>query len=229
MPFQGPPPPSNPPVQVQNKTITKSQATTDKIVHQQSSGPNSPNIVTGNNSPVTITSTVVRNPRFREKIDRVTLRLGAFIDMDYSVKELAHPRSDAFQFGTLRPFALYMESGTIYLDVTMPSYPPGKLPPIEIKHNEFSQPPPGWDRNFDDSALEFVNQTGVPILQLIYGSSDVTIRGVFVIGNSVLAATENGTQYVKFDSAHSITPPITPPAAIFRYPSRSHSGERVAK
>lgn len=192
-------------------------------VKQESTGNNSPNISTGDHATITFNnSTQARNPRFREKVEKVTLWLGG-MGAGFSVAQLAKPNASAFQFGGQKPFAVYMENGTIYVDVNIPG-PNADSPAIEIKKNEFSQPPSRWDRNFDDSALEFVNQNGVPVFQMIYGDSEVRIMGVFDLGNgAVLVANGSVT------SISSRGPTISGPAAIFKYPSYSHKGERIIK
>jgi len=167
MPFQ-----ANPPAQVQQKQPT---------VKQDSSGANSPNVVTGNNSTVIVNPPASGSPRFREKIDRATLSLGTNVMTCTTDILRAHRCGGLFIFSGQRvPEALYMEGNVVYVDAIV--YSSNGIP-IEIKHNEFTQPPPGWDRNFDDDALEFVDQNQNPVLQLIYESAtDIRISGRFYLG-----------------------------------------------
>jgi hypothetical protein len=66
-------------------------------------------------------------------------------------------------------------------------------PQINIRHGEFSQSPAGWDRNFDENALEFVDAARTPVFQLIFrGQSDIYIPGIFASGKTKILANENG-------------------------------------
>ena len=99
---------------------------------------------------------------------------------------------------------------------------------IEIKHNEFSRPPTGWDRNFDDDALEFINQAGIPIFQLVYGTTEVKMMGIFSLGSGgYLVANEHGTAMGQAVGTPQF--PIVPPTRIFEYPSLLHKGQRQGK
>jgi hypothetical protein len=90
------------------------------------------------------------------------------------------------------PFELYMEGDTLFVDVNVSALAPGS-PTISIKHNEFSQPPPGWDRNSDDQALEFVDERQRAVFQLIFnGESTVAVRGLFAVGKFLILSNEGG-------------------------------------
>ena len=95
------------------------------------------------------------------------------------------------------------------------------MPQISIKHNEFSPPPVGWDRNFDDSALEFVTHSGAPVLQLVYvGDSEVEVRGILVANNTIVVVTDKGM----YGNPRGKVPLSRP---IFKYPSARHPHERL--
>jgi hypothetical protein len=207
MPFQEPPP-----AQVQKKPPSS----------QESKGDNSPNIVAGDNSTITINPpSQDRNPRFREKIENITLTFGG-MHFVWPVAGLATPRSPML-INKEVPFTAYMKNGTMYVDVNITNGSGPGAPSIKIVNSEFSQPPIGWDRNFDGTALEFVNEKRIPLFQMIYGSSDVTIYGVFIIGNMIFTVNESGTR--QFSSMPS--GPLPTPKRIFEYPSSLHRGERA--
>jgi hypothetical protein len=210
MPFQG----SQPPAQVQKKPPSS----------QESKGDNSPNIIAGDHSTITITGTGKnRNPRFREKVNTITLSVGG-VHALVRASMLATPYSGFMVFGNQKPFTFYMDQGTIYVDIKIPNGTLPNSPAIEITRNEFSQAPPGWDRNFDDSALEFVNRAGAPVFQLLYGESEVKLMGVFLIGGSLVVANETG---LSLGAAPGPANPL--PAKIFKYPSISYPHVRVAQ
>jgi hypothetical protein len=212
MPFQGPPPPEQ-----------KKPAIT-----QESKGDNSPNVATGDHSTVIINSAPKGNPRFREKIERVYFHFGNNT-VGLPVATLRTSHFDLFRAfgGSLlagkSKVGMYMEGDTIFVDVSITS-PSNQLPSVEIKHNEFSQPQRGWDRNFDESALEFVDPQGRALFQLIYqDSTNVALYGVFSPSPGfVLAMTKEGTTINPLGS-FNLPPPL------FKYPSREHPGERVQK
>jgi hypothetical protein len=217
MPFQEPPPP-NPPAQVQTQPAKK-KLTKRPTVKQQSSGTNSPNVSTGDNSPVTIGAPPARNPRFKEKVDHVTMLFGP--TMTWPVDMLRKTHAKPLALGGVVPFEVYMEGDTLFVDVNVSALAPGS-PTISIKHNEFSQPPPGWDRNFDDQALEFVDEHQRALLQLVFnGESNVSVRGIFKAGNFLIASNENGIVINPTSGTFAL------PRTIFKYPSGLHLRERI--
>jgi hypothetical protein len=213
VPFQDKPP-----------AIVKPQPT----VKQSVSGSNNRvNATTGNNSPITtIITTAARNPRFKEKVETVTFNFGfrAIATVESLKTKRMTPLGIGTASGEAKPFAVYMEGDTLYVDALVFGLSTGS-PRIQITHNEFSQAPVGWDRNFDDDALEFVDSSGVPVFQLVYrGHSDVFIRGMFSSGGMIFLANELG--FVQNPSGAQVREFI-PPKPIFRYPSVDHQSKRV--
>lgn len=207
MPF-----PPDPPAQVQKK---------QPDIKQESSGANSPNIVTGDHSNVVINQ--ARSPRFHEKVENVNFHLGGGI-IYYSADRLRSARLPLLNLNKKTALEAYMEGNVIFVDVSVTTAATGLLP-VLIKHNEFPQPPNGWDRNFDDSAIEFVDANGDVVFQLIYqDGANVEINGVFAPeGGGLVIATKDG---MKINPRPGVYPL---PVPIFQYPSREHPGERAKK
>ena len=96
-------------------------------------------------------------------------------------------------------------------------------PSIEIKHNEFTVRPLGWDRNFDSTAFEVVNSEGVPVFQLIYLTPyRINIYGIFPSPAGLMLANED----VFLQSAPHI-PKIFSIRRLFQYPSGTFLGRRL--
>jgi hypothetical protein len=128
-----------------------------------------------------------------------------------------------FGFGDYKPIRVYLEQGKLFADISMYGGP-GK-PPIEIKHNEFILRMPGWDRNFDSSSLEIVDQAQLPILQLIYQNPHtIIINGIFYTPNRQIILGDTGS------STMPIGKPIPKDIKInrlFKYPFSQFQGKRI--
>ena len=134
MPFQG-----NPPAQVQQKT---------PYVKQESSGPNSPNVITGDHSTVNINTTpppkgVFIKPIFRDKDKPLTLWLGD-IQTHFSMVQL--PKSP-INMGGFIPITIVNVNGDARVDAFLDGT---STPAVELKGGDFLVRNPRWDKNFDD-------------------------------------------------------------------------------
>jgi hypothetical protein len=127
----------------------------------------------------------------------------------------------------------------------------GEMRKIEMNNEWDTKIPDGWDRNFNANAFEIVNESGRPVLQVLYRkSNEMDVSGIFVVGtNETLAAfgwimilfspQTNGTfnaymQGIKPPTnIESFYVPHNDPFAtelsqqkcIFKYPSWKHPGE----
>jgi hypothetical protein len=83
----------------------------------------------------------------------------------------------------------YVERGRVVLDAQLFS---GSVNPVEVKANQLSLKNSEWDRNYDDTALEVVNQNGVPVLQVIYTTPhNVVVHGVFQTPDFLIAMSQD--------------------------------------
>lgn len=155
-------------------------------------------------------------PRFREKVESVTITVGT-ASMQRPVEELDRVGFVPFVLPGTTPLKIYREQHTTYVDVTL--YGGTNKPPLEIRRNEFvDRTPRGWDLNHSDTAIEVVNENGIPIFQLIYQTaSRIQINGYLHHKQGVLVATSEGIIL-------NPTDPVIPPSPIFRYPSWKHKG-----
>ncbi len=88
---------------------------------------------------------------------------------------------------------------------------------IVVTDNEFSLPVPHLDRNYDNRALEIVDDNQGPILQVIWKTpSQLVINGIFPMqGNKVYIADDKGFRPWRGER-------IKP---LFKYPSRRFQGQ----
>lgn len=86
----------------------------------------------------------------------------------------------------------YIENDKLYVDAVL--YGDSNNPVVEIKHNEFTSSPAGWDRNFNDSALEFVDGNLVPRFQIVYKNRrTAVINGFYRFPGGLIVMTDSGT------------------------------------
>jgi hypothetical protein len=121
--------------------------------------------------------------------------------------------------GNLAVAKAYVENNRIYIDANLSD---GGPTPVELKHNRLTFENQRWDRNYDDSALEIVNEDLVPIFQLVYRNARTAIvRGTFINQGALIVADEHGIL---------INPTLGQRAyfkRIFKYPSRMYKGQEL--
>jgi hypothetical protein len=94
----------------------------------------------------------------------------------------------------------------------------------EIRDNEIAVTPTLWDKNFNDTALEIVDENLMPRLQLIYRNpGNVMINGIFNVPGGVLAVEEMSIEYYP---PHKLPPKLR---RIFKYPSRKYKGQELSE
>ena len=200
-------------------------------IKQESSGANSPNVITGDNSTVNIYYS--SGPRFREKVKEIHFTLGnKGFTLTQPIQATGKVLGRPFNFGGFVPIKLYVEKGVLFADVSILAMSDlTRVPvPIEIKHNEFSAGGLGIDKNVDDSALEIVDEKLNPIFQLIYiDDAHLQLNGAFTAGNTggIAGADNKGFGMAGIQGAAALFPLAL--TRIFNYPAREHRGERVRK
>jgi len=97
---------------------------------------------------------------------------------------------------------------------------------VSIVKNELVNEELQWDRNFNDSALEVINQNKIPMLQIIYETPHVVqVYGVFQsAGGSFFVATPEGFTMNPGEITKVKGYPLK---KLFRYPSRKYPGVEV--
>ena len=161
----------------------------------------------------------VEEPTFRERIETVTFSLGGGgLHVGYSLSALEKGPVEPFNFGGSKPVRVYAENGKLYADVAVYGGP--NRAPIEVKHNEFVVRPPNWDRNSSHTALEIVNQSQVPIFQLIYKTpSHIVFNGIFPYPGGLILANDQGMLI------NPTLPTTFRLKRIFKYPSWKYPGQ----
>ena len=115
----------------------------------------------------------------------------------------------------------YVEGGKIYVD-TLLDIGAGKEP-LKLVHNDLRNRPPRWDRNYDNSAIEIVDESLVPRFQLIYKDRmTAQLCGVFRFQDRAVVINSHNVHYFagSYESDNDIR-------RVFEYPSRLHAGEEL--
>jgi hypothetical protein len=114
----------------------------------------------------------------------------------------------------------YIANEKLYVNTVL--YGDANLPAVEITDNQFRNIPPQWDKNFNNTALEIVDENLTPRLQLVYKSPrNVVINGIFKIPHGLIIMEETG---MVINPSSPINPKFR---RIFKYPSRSHQGQEL--
>jgi hypothetical protein len=96
--------------------------------------------------------------------------------------------------------------------------------PLEVRNNQFTLRDSLWDRNFDDTAFEVVNQDLTPMMQIVYTTPhNVHIYGVFQSGGWVIAISPGRMSNLL--SGTALTERDYSAKRLFRYPSRKYFGQ----
>ena len=166
-------------------------------------------------------------PTFQEKIDNVLIELGERgMGAGYKFDKLKESKVTPFYLGGYAPITLYVENNRLYADFKL--YGGKSEPPIEIVRNEFKVRIPGWDKNYNLEALEFVDKEYNPMFQLIYKTkSHIVIKGIFPFPGGIIFAGEKGARLIN-TSALEKDPNIPRSFVlkrIFKYPSSKYFGQ----
>ena len=131
-----------------------------------------------------------------------------------------------YEDGTLVPLiSPYATDGKFYVDVTLFSPVTGEA--FKLRKDTFSRLMPTWDVNFNDRAIEVVDQNGTAIFQLIRKSDSILeIAGLIRTKNAVWFLGQNGTYASALigEQANKYVPPPDFLPKLFKYPSWKYPG-----
>jgi hypothetical protein len=112
---------------------------------------------------------------------------------------------------------IYIQNREVFVDVTI--YGDEENPLIQIHQDDITVTPPNWDKNYDATAVEVVNEKGEPVFQLIGdGWFHIILNGTFPYSGGMIYANKNGMSFTKPNNFH-----LDP---IFKYPSSEYLGIR---
>jgi hypothetical protein len=157
--------------------------------------------------------------RFREKQDEYHVSAG-------TIEGKITPDSpmNIIRVGDIPLVRGYIKNGELLIDARLYAGP--GFNPVEIKGNEFALKDPMWDRNYNDTSLEIVNENGIPVMQVIYTTSqNVVIYGIFQAPNQIYLLTPEGTKMLSVNT--QITKELYNVKKIFKYPSRKYLGQEA--
>jgi hypothetical protein len=123
----------------------------------------------------------------------------------------------------------YIKDGLLTADVSL--FAPGQVyEAFSLRAGRFNLLAPNWDVNASERAIEVVNESGIPIFQLIRSSAKhLHIDGLFRTKNAVLLLGRGGLiiQPILGEAADRYVPPADFLPRMFRYPSWQHPGEMI--
>lgn len=162
-----------------------------------------------------------KRPTFKETLGDFVAFVGGH---QYSVSRLSTKQKPTIiiSFGNSPAITAYVEADKLYVDALL-YYAPDK-PPLHLVHNELKGRPPQWDRNFDDSAIEIVDDKLTPRFQMIYmDTRTVVVHGVFQFPDGAAVFGSERADYYTGSREKGINIP-----RIFEYPSRLYQGKELS-
>ncbi len=176
---------------------------------------------TNTTNSITTTTTIseINLPTFLDGKQELTLRLG-MMSMIGTVAELIN-EPHYFKIGEYKLINFYINNHTLYADTVL--YGGDNSPFVELKQNVLLSEPQGWDLNYDNSAIEIVDERQNPVFQLIYKSPyDIVINGFLYYPNGFIFVNEDGRMIM-----NPKTPVDYSLIRIFKYPSLQYQGQRI--
>lgn len=147
-----------------------------------------------------------------------TLAIGNESSTNYKEDLEKGTGSSMVVIGGLNTFKVYIRDGVFCVDAR--TYGAFQRSLIEVVCNRVRTAvlPAGWDTNYTDKAIEVVNGSGVPMLQMMFESpTKVVVFGVFLDkDNDLIIDTPQGATKIK---ATKELPPDVSLKPLFRYPS----------
>ena len=120
----------------------------------------------------------------------------------------------------------YIRNNRVYVKTQTPFGDANKT--IQMNNEWPGTTHPGWDKNFDTTSFEIVDDKMLPVLQVRYDAADaIEVYGIFVAPNgSITVAFGDDTK----GTAPGIPMPQLPERkAWFKYPSSQHPGDHADK
>ncbi len=138
-------------------------------------------------------------PIFSEETDKVSISIGDRNSFTTYISSLKEKPQIPININGFIPIKLYYLENKIYADIEV--YSNSGFPPIQIKKNKLINKPPNWDFNFNEKALEIVNEEQVPVYQYIYKtSSHIIINGTFSLPNNGVLSSNELSRIFKYPS-----------------------------
>jgi hypothetical protein len=133
-------------------------------------------------------------PRFKEKATTVRIIMGSNYLGGFPMAALAESsqtlplHSECFDHN---PISIRAKDNEVLLSVRL--WAGLNSPAVEIKDNEFTITPTGWDRNLNDNALEIIDDNQNPRLQVVYANEhEIMINGVFPCPEGAIYVDDTG-------------------------------------
>lgn len=159
-------------------------------------------------------------PVFRENTDKLTLTLGTS-RITIPLASITEKPLRIFNVSGFAPIQLVKKDGLVQVQAFLSDEP---KPAVVMDGQEFTVNNPLWDKNFDDTGFEVVNQRQEVVFQFLYQSNtSVVLKGTFIGRGVILSAGDSG-----FGISMGSRPPYHfPITRLFLYPSPIYHGQRA--
>ena len=162
-------------------------------------------------------------------LDFVEIKMAATIERSTPIRLLSKSFVDGLQIRDdhIFPIVPYIMSNRVYLLAFTPFGRQAKTLYMNDDWVQLNQP--GWDKNFDDTSFEIVDDNWLPVFQVRYRSpSRIEAYGIFLRANRTVQVAFGNT--LSTDTSGHI-PEIRKGdrKAWFKYPSSSHPAERAGE
>src|ERR1035438_2648846 len=152
--------------------------------------PNAPTNRPSGESTTVATPPMTTGPMFSETSDKFSIvagQISTFLTPSFPTSCLVGLGNTCLVRGTLVA-SKFVVDATLYAA-------PGKGN-VEVIKNELHKDMPEWDRCYDDTALEIVDENLVPVFHMVYTTPhDIVIYGIFHVGNVVAVLSPHGLDF----------------------------------
>ncbi|MCP5380848.1 MAG: hypothetical protein H6912_00630 [Kordiimonadaceae bacterium] len=135
---------------------------------------------------------LANNPQFKLDSEILSVTWGSnTLQTNREYLKNRAPINFPIQFSDVIPPKIYVENDKLFVDVIVPSKQ--HFPGIKIKKNVIYGLPSNWDWNYNNNAVEIVNEDGLPMYQLIYKNQNhIILYGYFPTNKATVFADKNG-------------------------------------
>jgi hypothetical protein len=160
-------------------------------------------------------------PTFREQTETVMFSFGENgVTTTFRLSDLQQSPQAPMFMNNVEIAHLSAEGNKLYVDAKIGDI---NAPVVEIKHNQFTSPPPNWDRNSNQQALEIVDENQIPVFQLYYKTpTHIVVNGIFEYRRNLYLVSNSGI-LMNPTNQEIVTRYLS--KRIFKYPAWKYPGQ----
>lgn len=168
-------------------------------------------------------------PELPKGQQQVSVKFGG-VTSRYEVSDLSSDRP--FVPGIVMPGGIfvtpYIRNNRLYVKAPTPFGEAAQT--VQMNDDWPIKIPDGWDRNYDPSSFEIVNEKRLPVIQIRYVTAfAIEVNGVFVSDNGAVTVAFGGHTVGTAPIPGLPIPDIPERKAWFKYPSKDHLGELASQ